>query len=106
MLVGTLGSSLLTGRDLFRAGNQGQGLFRIGQGIKKNSLTPSYPLKNFEITKYFKDEPRFIGVYSRNNLPNIKKGAYIINLDQSEYTGTHWVVIFVRELHSKKDEVI
>ena len=31
----------------------------------------------------------------------IKKGAYIINLDHSENTRTHWVVIFV-----KSNEVI
>ena len=35
-LFGTLGASLLTGRRMYRAGNQGQGLFRAGQGIKKN----------------------------------------------------------------------
>ena len=39
----------------------------------------------------------FNRVYSRNNLPNLKKGAYVVNLDHSENTGTHWVVIFVRE---------
>ena len=67
----------------------------------KKSLTPFHPLTNFEIQDYFKDEPRFNGVYSRNNLLNIKQEAYIINLDHSKNTGTHWVVIFV-----KKDEVI
>ena len=37
------------------------------------------------------------GVYSRNNLPNkIKKGAYVINLDKYENTGTHWVSLFVK----------
>ena len=41
-------------------------------------------------------------MYSRNNLPNkIKKGAYVINLDEYENTGTHWVSLFV-----KTDEVI
>ena len=35
-LFGTLGASLLTGRRMYRAGNQGEGLFRAGQGIKKN----------------------------------------------------------------------
>ena len=34
MLLGTLGASLLTGRGMYRASNQGQGLFRAGQGIK------------------------------------------------------------------------
>ena len=34
---------------------------------------------------------------SRNNLPNkIKKGAYVINLDEYENTGTHWVALFVK----------
>ena len=27
------------------------------------------PLTNFEIQKYFQNEPRFNGVFSRNNLP-------------------------------------
>ena len=40
--------------------------------------------------------------FSRSNLPNnVKKGAYVINLDHSENTGTHWVVIFM-----KSNEVI
>ena len=36
MLPGTLGGSLLTGRGMYRVGNHGQGLFTVGQGIKKN----------------------------------------------------------------------
>ena len=86
---------------MYRVCNHGQGLFRAGQGIKKKSLTPFHPLTNFEIQEYFKDEKRFNDVYSRNNLPKLKKGSYGINLDHSKNTGTHWVVIFV-----KKDEVI
>ena len=36
-------------------------------------------------------------MYLRNNLPNkIKKGAYAINLDEYENTGTHWVSLFVK----------
>ena len=36
-------------------------------------------------------------MYSRNNLPNkIKKGAYVINLDEYENTGTHWISLFVK----------
>ena len=30
---------------------------------------PPHPLTNFEIQKYYEDEPRFNGIYSRNNLP-------------------------------------
>ena len=43
-----------------------------------------YPLTNFETQKYNQNEPKFNGVYSKNNLPKIKDGAYIINLDQYE----------------------
>ena len=46
---------------------------------------------------YFKGVKGFNGVFSRNNLPKLKSGAYVINLDHSENTGTHWVVVFVRE---------
>ena len=73
MLLGTLGASLLTGRGMYRAGNQGQGLFRAGQGIKKKSLTPFHPLTNFEIIDYFKGLKCSDGVYSRDNLRNLKK---------------------------------
>ena len=44
---------------------------------------PSHPLTNFEIRNYYQNEPRFNGVYSRDNLPDkIKDGAYVTNLDQ------------------------
>ena len=32
-------------------------------------LIPPHPLPNFETQKYYQNEPRFNGVYSRNNLP-------------------------------------
>ena len=40
---------------------------------------PPHPLTNFEIQKYCQNEPRFNGVYSRDNLQKIKDGAFIIN---------------------------
>ena len=58
---------------------------------------PFHPLTNIEISEYYKKKPRFNAVYSRNNLPNkIKKGAYVINLDEYENTDTHWVPLFVK----------
>ena len=32
-------------------------------------LMPLHPLTNFETQKYYQNEPRFNGVFSRNNLP-------------------------------------
>ena len=37
---------------------------------------------------YFKDAKGFNGVFSRNNLPKLKNGTYVINLDHSENTDT------------------
>ena len=112
MLLGTLGASLLgnllsgakgiirAGERIVRAG-EGNVVSRAkGDGSKKktlNLLLPFHSLTNIEIYEYYKNEPRFNGVYSRNNLPNkIKKGAYVINLDEYENTGTHWVSLFVK----------
>ena len=58
-------------------------------------LIPPHPLTNFEIQKYYKNEPRFNGVFSRSNLPKkIKDGAYVINLDEYADVGTHWIALF------------
>ena len=59
-------------------------------------LLPFHPLTNIEISEYYASEPRFNGVYSRNNLPKIKKGAHVINLDEYENTGTPWIALFVK----------
>ena len=63
---------------------------------------PPHSLTNFEIQK-FKNEPRFKGVFSINNLPKkkVKDGAYIINLDEYANLGTHWVALFC-----KKSEIV
>ena len=67
---------------------------------------PAHPLTNFEIQECYQNEPRFNGVFSRDNLPNnnirpkglgsaVKNGAYVINLDEYHDIGTHWVALYV-----------
>ena len=57
---------------------------------------PPHPLTNFEIQEYYPNEPRFNGVFSRDNLPNsINNGAYVINLDEYHDIGTRWVALCV-----------
>ena len=62
MLLGTLGASLfgniLAAKGINRAG---EGILRAGCGNKKG--------RNFEKQKYYQSQPRFNGVYSRDNLP-------------------------------------
>ena len=46
--------------------------------------------------KYYKNEPRFNGVFSRDNLRKIKGGDYVINLDEYSHIGTPWVALHVQ----------
>ena len=55
-----------------------------------------HPLTNFEIQEYYQNEPRFNGVFSRDNLAStVKNSAYVINLDEYHDIGTHWVALYV-----------
>ena len=54
-----------------------------------------HPLTNFEIQKSCRNELRFKGVYSGNNLSKIKGGAYVINLDRYKSIGGHCIAFYV-----------
>ena len=56
---------------------------------------PPHPSANFEIQKCCQKEPKFNGVYSRNNLPKIKDRAYVINLDECKSIETNWIALYV-----------
>ena len=56
---------------------------------------PPHSLTNFEIQKYYQNEPKFNGAYSRNNLLKIKDGAYVINLDEYKSIGIYWIALYV-----------
>ena len=114
MLLGTLGASqlgnMLAGKRVVRAG---EGIIRAGYGSNRSSfkkkLIPPHPLTNFEIQNYYKNETRFNGAYSRDNLPGkirdgahminhdnkIKDGAYVISLDEYSDIETHWIALYV-----------
>ena len=53
------------------------------------------PLTNFEIQRYYWNEPKFNGAYSKTNLPKIKDGASVINLDKFKSLGTHLIALYV-----------
>ena len=64
--------------------------------LKKFLTLPPHLLTNFEIQEYYQNEPRFNGVFSKDNLPNsIKNGASVINLDEYYDLGTHCVALYV-----------
>ena len=114
MLLATLGASPLgnilaakvinrtwKGWGIVRAG-EGWGIVRAGYRNKKGKkqlnglLIPPHPLTSFERQKYYQNKSRFNGVYSRDNLPKVKDGAYVINLDQYSDIVTHLVALYVR----------
>ena len=55
----------------------------------------AYPLTNFEIQKSYPNKPKFNGLYSRNNLPKLKDGTYVINLDEYKSIGTYQIALNV-----------
>ena len=52
-------------------------------------------LTSFEIQMNYQNEPKFNGLYSRNNLPKVKDGTYVINLDEIKSIGTHWITLYM-----------
>ena len=70
-------------------------------------MIPPHPLTNFEIQTYYQNEPRFNGVYSRDNFSyKIKDAAYVINLDEYSDIGTHWIALYATYFDSSGIERI
>ena len=60
--------NILAGKGIVTAGSgneKGKGIVRAKQNA---FLMPPHPLTNFEMPRYYQNEPRFNGVYPRNNL--------------------------------------
>ena len=69
MLLGTLGAGLfgniLAGKGIVRAGcgnKKGKGIVMAGLWKKMRFLMLFHPLTNFEIQKYYQNEPGFNGI--------------------------------------------
>ena len=67
-----------------------------------------YLLINFEMQIYYQHQLKFIGFFSRDNLPAVagtalleKDGIYVISVDEYDGIRTHWVAIF-----SKNNKVL
>ena len=48
-------------------------------------------LTNFQMQKYYQNQPKFNGVYSRNNSAKVKDRAFIINLDECKSIDSFWM---------------
>ena len=54
-----------------------------------------HPLTNFEMQKYYQNEPKFNASYSKNNLPKIKNEENVINLDEFKSIETTRIALYV-----------
>ena len=53
-----------------------------------------YPISNLKINEILKDDKNYIGTFSKDNVPILKNNeSSIVNLADSNKTGTHWIAI-------------
>ena len=96
MLLG----NLLTGKEKIRAN---ESIFRArkhttiaGEHTVRAGQCYWYHLILLQILKYKSIVwPKFNGVYSRNNLPKIKDGEYVMNLDEYKSVETHCMALYM-----------
>ena len=56
-----------------------------------------HPLANFEIRRYYQNEPIFNRVYCRDNLAKeIKDGAYVVNLEECADIAANWIALYCK----------
>ena len=58
---------------------------------------PPHPLTNFKIKKYFQNESKFNGVYSRNSLNKREDRENVKNFDTYASIGAHWIGLDVKD---------
>ena len=78
-LVASLLGNILTGKGKTRA-------------VKKQQQRVEDVI---QLRRYYQNEAKFNGVFSRNSLPKIKNGTYVINLDEYKSIETHWIDLYV-----------
>ena len=55
-------------------------------------LIPPHSLTRFQMQKYYQNESKFSGVYSRYNFPEKRKDK---DLEDYADVGTHWISFYV-----------
>ena len=56
---------------------------------------PLHLLANFQIQKYYHNEPKFKGLYLIHYLSKIKDWAYVLNFHECRSIETHWIALYV-----------
>ena len=56
---------------------------------------PPHPFTSVEIQKHYQNEPKLEDVSWKINLPWLKGEAYVIDLEEWNSIGTHWIALCV-----------
>ena len=100
-MIQAVASSLInavTGKGVTRAGKRQDGGFLpfLAAPLTSEAITGKWvTTAEKEYNNMDHTDKNFNGVFSRNNLPKIKRGTYDINLDDKQSKGTHWVSLFI-----------
>ena len=73
----------------------GWGTVETSEG-KTRAMLP-HPLTTFEIQKYYQNEPRLNGIYSRDNLPKIEDRVYAVNFAEYGSVVTNWIALYLND---------
>ena len=101
-LLDTLGASLF-GNMLLRKGivRAGDGAVQADDGesaLERIFNTTSSFEKLWNTKVLYQNEPKFKGVYSRNNLADtVKDGAYVVIFDGYKSIGINWIALSVND---------
>ena len=60
-------------------------------------LMPHHSLTNFEIQKYYQNQPKFNGVYSSIDLIKIKDTDCVVTLEKFKSIETQWMAFYVND---------
>ena len=96
-MAANLLGNLLAGKGTMRAS---EGTIRTdGVTIRAGQefLMLPHPLINFDIQKYYQNESKLNGIYSKNNLLKIKNCSFVINLNEYESIGAHEIALYVND---------
>ena len=72
--------------------NKGSGCCKKDNFFEELNNKDNYPMSNLKIDKILKNNKNYTGTFSKNDVPFLKNNqATIINLQDSNQPGSHWV---------------
>lgn len=55
---------------------------------------------SYEIQDALEHDKDFVGVFSMDNVPDVRRGKIVVNLESRNLPGSHWVAVDVADTHT------